>query len=156
MYAQGRSWGPRALAWMTGVLMLIVVFICGWTGYVMVWDTFGELLARAGARMLDTLPVLSEPTARVFTGERPIPSVFFFLNLFAHVGLPLALFGGLWLHVSRVARSALLPPRPLLWSVIGLLFALFVRAPLAMAPEANPFRLVGGGAAGRVYGSLRL
>jgi len=141
MYAQGRSWGPRALAWMTGVLMLIVVFICGWTGYVMVWDTFGELLAREGARMLDTLPVLSEPTARVFTGERPIPSVFFFLNLFAHVGLPLALFGGLWLHVSRVARSALLPPRPLLWSVIGLLFALSVVRPLAMAPEANPFRL---------------
>jgi ubiquinol-cytochrome c reductase cytochrome b subunit len=141
MYAQGRSWGPRALAWMTGILLLLVVFVCGWTGYVMVWDTFGELLAREGARMLDTLPVLSEPTARAFSGERPIPSVFFFLNLFAHVGLPLALFLGLWLHVSRLARVTLLPPRPLLWGVTGVLVALSVVRPMAMAPEASPFLL---------------
>jgi ferredoxin len=141
MYAQGRSWGPRALAWMTGVLLLLVVFICGWTGYVMVWDTFGELLAREGARLLDTLPVLSEPTARAFSGERPIPSVFFFLNLFAHVGLPLALFLGLWLHVSRLARPTILPPRPLLWTVVVALFALAVVRPVAMAPEASPFVL---------------
>ncbi|MFI5311626.1 MAG: hydrogenase iron-sulfur subunit [Gemmatimonadales bacterium] len=139
MYAQGRSWGPRALAWMTGVLLLLVVFVCGWSGYVMVWDTFGELLAREGARMLDTLPVLSEPTARAFSGERPIPSVFFFLNLFAHVGLPLALFLGLWLHVSRLARPAILPPRPLLWGTVIALLALAVVRPVAMAPEASPF-----------------
>jgi coenzyme F420-reducing hydrogenase delta subunit/Pyruvate/2-oxoacid:ferredoxin oxidoreductase delta subunit len=141
MYAQGRSWGPRALAWMTGVLLLLVVFICGWTGYVMVWDTFGQLLAREGARMLDTLPVLSEPTSRAFSGERPIPSVFFFLNLFAHVGLPLALFLGLWLHVSRLARPTILPPRPLLWSMTGVLIVLSVVRPMAMAPEASPFML---------------
>lgn len=139
MYAQGRSWGPRALAWVTGVGLLGLLLICGWTGYVMVWDSFGQVLAREGARMLDALPILSEPTSRAFTGERPLPPAFFFLNLFAHIGVPLALGIGLWLHVSRVARPALLPPRPLLYGVVGSLAAVTLAIPITMLPEANPF-----------------
>lgn len=141
MFAQGRSWGPRALAWVTGAGMLALLFICGWTGYVMVWDQFGQMLARDGARMLDALPVLSEPVSRIFTGERPMQGQFFFVNLFAHIALPLALAIGLWLHVSRTARVSLLPPRRLMWTVIGLLFAIAVLRPLTMTPPASAFDL---------------
>ena len=139
MFAQGRSWGPRTLAWVSGVALLLLLFICGWTGYVLVWDEFGQLLAREGARMLDTLPVLSEPVSRTFTGEQPVSSAFFFVNLFAHVALPLALAVGLWLHVSRIARVSLLPPKPLMWTVIGALFVVSVIRPMVMAPEASAF-----------------
>jgi ferredoxin len=141
MFAQDRTWGPRALAWMSGVALLALLFVCGWTGYVMVWDQFGEVLAREGARMLDALPVLSEPVSRVFSGEQPVPSAFFFVNLFAHVALPLGLALGLWLHVSRIARTNLLPPRPLMWTVIGALTAVAVLRPIGMEPEASAFRL---------------
>jgi len=141
MFAQGRSWGPRTLAWVSGVALLALIFICGWTGYVMVWDEFGQSLAREGARMLDTLPVLSEPVSRIFTGERPVSSAFFFVNLFAHVALPLGLAVGLWIHVSRIARTNLLPPRPLMWTVIGVLFAVSVVRPIGMEPAASAFRL---------------
>ncbi len=141
MFAQGRSWGPRALAWTSGVLLLLALMACGWTGFVMVWDTFGLHLAREGARMLDTLPVLSEPTGRAFTGEQPMPTAFFFLNLFAHVGIPLGMGVLFLLHVKRVARPALLPPRPLLWAVSGLLVVAAVLRPVAMAPEADPLRV---------------
>ncbi|MBL8996863.1 MAG: hydrogenase iron-sulfur subunit [Gemmatimonadetes bacterium] len=141
MYAQGRSWGPRALAWVTGVGLLVLLMLCGWTGYVMVWDTFGQTLAREGARMLDALPVLSEPTSRAFTGERPLPPAFFFLNLFAHIGIPLALGIGLWLHISRVARPALLPPKPLGYGVVGALLAISLAIPITMLPEASPFTI---------------
>lgn len=141
MFAQGRSWGPRALAWTSGVLLLVALLACGWTGFVMVWDTFGLSLAREGARMIDTLPLLSEPTGRAFAGEQPPPTAFFFLNLFAHVGIPLAMGVLFLLHVKRVARPVLLPPRPLLWAVIGLLVAAAILRPVAMAPEADPLRL---------------
>lgn len=141
MFAQGRSWGARALAWVSGGSLFLLLLVCGWTGYVMVWDTFGEHLAREGARMLDALPVLSEPTSRAFTGERPLPSAFFFINLFAHIGIPLAMGVVFWLHIKRLARPALLPPRPLLWTAIGLLTAVAVVRPLVMAPKANPFVL---------------
>ena len=141
LFAQGRSWGPRVLAWTTGCLLLLLLLACGWTGFVMVWDTFGLHLAREGARMLDTLPFLSEPTARAFTGEQPVPTAFFFLNLFAHVGIPLGMGVLFLLHVKRVARPVLLPPRPLLWTTVGLLVATAVAWPLAMAPQGNPMLL---------------
>lgn len=137
MFAQGRSWGARALAWVTGCLLLFLLLVCGWTGYVMVWDTFGELLAREGARMIDALPILSEPTSRAFTGEQPLPTAFFFLNLFAHIGIPLAMGVVFWLHVRRVARPLLLPPRPLMWTLIGTLTATAIVWPLTMAPQAD-------------------
>ncbi|KAA3420874.1 cytochrome b N-terminal domain-containing protein, partial [Streptococcus pneumoniae] len=68
--AQARSWGPRLLAWVTGSVLLLVFLVCGWTGYVMVWDVQAQVLATEGARILDVLPILSEPISRTFVGER--------------------------------------------------------------------------------------
>lgn len=141
MFAHGRSWGARTLAWVSGGLLFFLLLLCGWTGYVMVWDTFGQYVAREGVRLLDALPVLSEPVGRAFTGERPVPSAFFFIMLFAHIGIPLGMGVVFWLHVKRVARPALLPPRAITWSVIGLLTAVAVVRPLSMAPRADPFVL---------------
>lgn len=141
MFAQGRSWGARTQAWVSGCVLLLLVLICGWSGYVMVWDTFGGYLAAEGARMLDALPMLSEPTSRAFTGETPVPTAFFFINLFAHIGLPLGMGVVLWLHIKRVARPLLLPARPVMWGVIGALFAAAVLWPVSMAPHADPLRL---------------
>ena len=45
MFVQRRTWGPRAQAWISGLVLLLVFFICGWTGYVMVWDLQAQLLA---------------------------------------------------------------------------------------------------------------
>jgi ferredoxin/coenzyme F420-reducing hydrogenase delta subunit len=143
MLVQGRSWGPRALAWLSGVALLFLTFVCGWTGYVMVWDAQAQLLAVEGARLLDALPIFAEPLAGTFVGDRPIPSAFFFLNLFAHIALPIGMALGLWIHVSRLARPQLLPPRPLLWATVGLLFAASVAVPAPLGPKADLGRLPG-------------
>lgn len=141
MFAQNRSWGPRALAWVSGLLLFGLVFVLGWTGYVMVWDVQGMVLAREGARFLDALPLFSEPISRAFVGERDLPSAFFFLNLFLHVALPIGLGALLWLHVSRVARPGLLPPRGLAWGVTGGLLALSILWPAPAGSPADLFRL---------------
>jgi ferredoxin len=143
MFAQGRSWGARALAWISGGALLFLLFLCGWTGYVMVWDTFGERLAREGARMLDVLPILSEPISRTFTGESPVPSVFFFVNLFAHIGIPLGMGVVFWLHIKRLERPVLLPPRGLMWATVACFTGLAIVRPLGMAPKANAFVVPG-------------
>jgi coenzyme F420-reducing hydrogenase delta subunit/NAD-dependent dihydropyrimidine dehydrogenase PreA subunit len=141
MFAQARSTGARTQAWASGCVLLLLLFVCGWTGYVMVWDSFGQLLAREGSRMIDVLPVLSEPTTRAFTGEQPVATVFFFLNLFAHIGVPLVMGGVFWMHVKRLQRPLLLPPRPLMWTVIGAATAAAVLRPIVMAPRADAFTL---------------
>ncbi len=141
LFVQGRSWGPRTLAWVSGLVLLFLIFVCGWTGYVMVWDVQGQVLAQEGARLLDVVPIFSEPISRAFVGERPIPAAFFFLNLFLHVALPVGLGVLLWVHVSRVARAVLLPPRGLLWGAIGVLLLLSVAWPIGMAAPADLFRV---------------
>ena len=140
MLVQRRSWGPRVLAWVSGLVLLGLLLVCGWTGYVMVWDVQGVVLAREGARLFDALPLFSEPIERAFDGTRPLPAAFFFLNLFAHVALPVGLGVVLWLHVSRVARPALVPPRPLLITSLAALGLASALLPVTMAPPAELLR----------------
>ena len=143
MFAQGRSWGPRALAWVSGVLLTGIFFVCGWTGYVMVWDVHGQVLAVEGAKLLDALPIFSEPIGRAFADPEPLPAAFFFMNLFLHILLPIGVGILLWLHVSRIARPALMPPRALGWGATGLLFAFSILWPIGMAQPAEALKLPG-------------
>lgn len=138
MLVRGRSWGPRTLAWLSGLALTGLVFVLGWTGFVMVWDQPALVLAQEGARFLDVLPIFSEPVARTFLGERPMPGAFFFLNYFLHVALPLGIGLVLYIHVSRVARPTLLPPKRLTWTVVAVLVALAVAWPVPLAPPADP------------------
>lgn len=141
LLAQARTWGPRARAWVTGVFLLGVGLACAWTGYVMAWDSFGIRLAVEGARLFDVLPVLSEPVGRIFAGDRAVPEAFFFLNLFIHIALPLAMGAGLWLHVSKIARPALAPLPAMRWRSTALLVAVSVVLPAPLGPAADPLRL---------------
>jgi len=143
MWLQRRTWGSRALAWYSGLVLLFLILVCGWTGYVMVWDVQAEVLAREGARWMDALPLFSEPIERAFDGERELPAAFFFLNLFAHVALPVGLGVVFWIHVARVARPVLVPPKPLLWGMLGLLGIASLLLPITMGPAAQAFRLPG-------------
>ncbi len=143
MFVQGRSWGARSLAWISGLVLFFLVFVCGWTGYVMLWDAQAQALAIEGARLLDALPIFSEPIARTFAGDGAMPSAFFFLNLFLHIAIPIGMALGLWVHVSRLARPVLLPARGLLWGSVGLLFAASLLFPAPLGPPARLDALLG-------------
>jgi len=140
---QGHTWGPRALAWLSGVALLALVLLCGWTGLVLVWDVQGQQVAVEGARLIDLAPVFSEPIERMFDGVAPVPSSFFFTNLFLHVALPLGLVVLLTLHLSRVARPALLPPRAIRRAVLAALALVALVAPVALPPGADLAALPG-------------
>jgi len=141
MFLQHRTWGARTLAWLSGVVLLFVFLVCGWTGYVMVWDVQAQVIAREGARWLDWLPIFSEPIGRAFSGEGPMPGAFFFLNLFLHIALPIGLAVLLWIHTSRVARAVLMPPRILTYALLGGLTALSLVVPVRMAGPADLLRV---------------
>ena len=132
LVAQGKTWGPRALAWVTGVLLAGMMLLSAVTGFVLVWDRFGQALAVAGAKMLRVLPLFPEPPDRAFVGDAPIPSQFFFMNLFLHVAIPLGMVAFLWLHTGRLARAAWFPERRVtIGTVAGfVVLAVFWPAPL--------------------------
>ena len=138
MFLRRRSWGPRTLAWISGLGLFGLFFFIAMTGFVMVWDVQGQFLAVEGARLLDAVPLLSEPISRAFSGERPMPGAFFFLNYFLHIALPLGMALFLYLHVARIARPNLLPPRALSWGIVGVLTLLSVLRPVPLPPRADP------------------
>lgn len=137
LVGQAREWGPRTRAWVSGIFLFGVGLACAWTGFVMAWDTLGLRIAVMGARLVDALPIVSEPVSRLFAGDRPVPGTFFFLNLFIHIALPLAMGTGLWLHISKVARPVLVPPRVIRWTVTLALFGIAVVLPAPLGPAAN-------------------
>jgi ferredoxin len=137
LLAQGKTWGPRALAWITGVLLAGAMLVSAFTGFVLVWDAFGQKVAVEGARMLRLVPVFVEPPDRAFAGDRIVPSQFFFMNLFLHVAVPLGMVGFLWLHTSRLARAAWFPERKVVWGSLAGIVALAVAWPAPLPPPAD-------------------
>jgi ferredoxin/coenzyme F420-reducing hydrogenase delta subunit len=141
MLAEGKAWGPRALAWISGLVLMGMLALVGWTGFVMVWDGHALALARAGARVADQLPIFAEPISRAFDGAAQPPPSFFFMNLFLHVAAPLGLVFVLWLHTSRLARSAWLPERRGLWLWGAALAVAALLLPVTLGPKADTLAL---------------
>lgn len=143
MLVSGRTSGPRTLAWVTGVLLTLVVGISGVTGLVLVWDTQAQRLVSEALAYLDLLPFFSEPLSRLLAGDVEPGTSFFFVVMFLHVAIPLGGAGLLWLHVSRVARPRLWPARPLRRFLLLSLLALSVLIPVPLGGRADLLALPG-------------
>ena len=152
LVAQGKTWGPRALAWVTGVLLTGMMLVSAVTGFVLVWDGFGQKLAVAGARMLRLLPLFPEPPDRAFAGDAPMPAQFFFMNLFLHVAVPLGMVAFLWLHTARLARAAWFPERRVTLATVAAFTLLAVAWPAPLPPRADLLSIPGRLATDWFYG----
>lgn len=143
LLAQGKTWGPRALAWISGVILLLALCISAWTGYVMVWDQHGQLFALSGLELIRVVPILHDNLSQAFSGQTPMPPSFFFMNMFLHVALPLLMFIGMWIHTARLARTVWMPPKRIFW-VAGLSLAIFsMFTPAVLPPAADLLHILG-------------
>lgn len=133
-----RTSGPRARAWLTGVLALGTLGFLGWTGYWLVWDQRAQLVAQTTARLMDPLPVFTEPLSRSFLVDERVNSLLFFVVFFIHLLVPMVAVLLLWLHVTRLARPRFLPPRALWVALVGVLLALSLGF---SAQSAGPARM---------------
>lgn len=127
--------GPRWLAWTSGLAMLALIWLIGWTGYWLVWDERAQLVATGTMKAVDVLPVFGEPMLPLFNCDETVPSLLFFVVFFLHMVLPLAITGGLALHLARLSRSRLLPDRRLIaWLAAAVLAAALILPATNAAP----------------------
>ena len=127
--------GARWVAWVSGIGMLSLVWLIGWTGYWLVWDQPAQQVAVSSIQLLDGLPIFGEPLGRLFVSDRTVPSLLFFVVFFLHMLLPLMIAVGLAVHLARVSRARLLPQRGL---SLALVLALGLAALLVPAPLDAP------------------
>lgn len=113
----GRFSGARWVAWVTGIAAVALIWFDGWTGYWLVWDERGAMVATATAKMVDVLPFFAEPLSKSFLTNESFSSALMLVVFFIHMLIPLGLLVALWLHVSRLNKANVFPDLRL-WSII--------------------------------------
>ena len=137
-FLEGRFDAVRWLAWVTGGLLMLLLWAIGWSGYWLVWDMRAQLVAVGTAKLMDVLPIFGDPVSRSFLTDEGVNSLLFFVVFFFHILVPLALGVVAWLHITRLSRPRFLTDRPMTIWTLGLIFLLCVIYP---ATSAEPARM---------------
>ena len=137
-FSLDRLRGKRFFAWLTGVPLIWIIYMCGITGYWLVWDKLAQFIAIATTEWLDTLPFFGEPIANNFLNSTTLGGRFFTLMVFMHIFAPLFMLFLMWLHIQRHARARVNPPRPL---AIGTAISLLVLSLVYPAVSQGPANL---------------
>ena len=140
-YLLDRMRGPRWLAWFTGVPLLWLMFTAGLSGYWVVWDELAQYVAVATTEWLDALPLFGEPIARNFLHPSTLGSRFFTLLVFIHIFVPLAMLFVMWIHIQRLSRPRVNPPRLLAFGTLAMLLAISIARPAVSHPPADLSRV---------------
>lgn len=134
-FAFDRLRGKRFFAWITGVPLLFFIYLCGISGYWLVWDQLAQYVAIATAEWLDALPIFAEPIANNFLDSNVLSGRFFTLMVYIHIFVPLFMLFMMWMHIQRHARAKVNPPRPLaIGSGIMLLVLSLLHPAVSQAP----------------------
>jgi len=109
----GHFQGARWFSWITGVPLLMMVYLSGVLGFWLVWNKLGQFIAVRTAEFLDWLPIFASPMARNFLHNRDITDLLFRLLIVMHISIPLFLLLFMLLHIKRVSRARIMPPASL-------------------------------------------
>lgn len=115
--------GFRWFSWITGVMLVWMVYATGINGYMLPWDQLAQYVTVTSFEWLDWLPSFGGTLMRNFIYSSAVGDRFFTLLSFMHLGLPLVVLMVMWIHVQRVPKARTTPPRPI---VIGLLLTMLV------------------------------
>ena len=136
-FATGRFRHFRWFSWVSGVLLIWLVYACGINGYWLVWDRLAQFIGVATTEWFGSLPLFSEPLARNFLLQGDVSDRFFTLLSFAHITLPLVLLLMMWVHTKRINSAETSPPRPLGIGIMLMLVALSLVKPAASQGQAD-------------------
>lgn len=121
--------GVRWFSWITGLPIIWLLYASGITGYWLVWDKLAQYVAIVSSELLDWLPIFGEPIARNFVSTGTLTSRFFSLMVFMHVAVPLFLLFIMWIHILRISRPKMNPPRTLALLSLAALLAVSIWKP---------------------------
>jgi NAD(P)H-flavin reductase len=121
--------GFRWFSWVSGLVLLWLVYVAGINGYMLPWDRLAKFTVIATAEWLDWLPVFNGTLVRNFIFEENVNDRLFSLLSFIHIGVPLAVLAILWVHTQRVPQARTSPPLPIMLTLTGALIALSILKP---------------------------
>jgi CDP-4-dehydro-6-deoxyglucose reductase len=125
----------RWFSWISGVVVLWLVYISGINGYMLPWDRLAQFVTVGTAEWLDWLPLFNGTLIRNFIFEGAVNDRLFSLLSFVHIGLPLGLLALLWVHTQRVPGAKTTPPRPIMaWLGASLVVLSLLKPAMSQGP----------------------
>ncbi|MCB1694753.1 MAG: hydrogenase iron-sulfur subunit [Pseudomonadales bacterium] len=136
-FALDRYSGPRWFSWVSGIPLLWLLFASAIGGYWLVWDQQAQYIAVLTAEWFDWLPIMVDPMASNFLNESTLSDRFFSLLVFLHIGIPLALLLGMFIHIKRVTAARSNPAKGLAAGTLLALLAISLWQPALSQAPAN-------------------
>jgi NAD(P)H-flavin reductase len=128
-WAFDRYRGFHWFSWVSGMVLLWLVYVAGINGYMLPWDRLAKFTVIATAEWFDWLPVFNGTLVRNFIFEENVNDRLFSLLSFIHIGVPLAALALLWVHTQRVPQARTSPPLPIMLTLTAALIVLSVLKP---------------------------
>ena len=129
-FAFDRYRGFRWFSWVTGVMLIWMVYATGINGYMLPWDQLAQYVTVTSFEWLDWLPIFDGALMRNFLYTEHVGNRFFTLLSFMHVGLPLVVLMVMSIHAQRVPKARTAPPRAIVWGLVATLLALSLVVPV--------------------------
>jgi len=140
-FAFDRLRGFRWFSWVTGVVLIVLVYVAGANGYMLPWDRLAQWVTQTSFEWLDALPGFGGRLIRNFIVPEAVSNRLFSLLVFIHIGVPLVTLLLMWVHVQRVPKASTTPPRPIVVALAVMLLALALVQPVASQIGAADLRL---------------
>ncbi len=138
-YAFDRLRGFRWFSWVTGVMLIWLVYVSGINGYMLPWDKMAQFVVIASFEWLDWLPIFGGALIRNFIYQSSVNDRLFSLLAFIHLGAPLLVLLLMWIHVQRVPKASTNPPRPIMLALLLTMLALALLKPALSQGGAADF-----------------
>jgi len=138
-FAFDRLRGFRWFSWVTGVILIWLVYASGINGYMLPWDKLAQFVVIGSFEWLDWLPIFDGALIRNFIYQASVNDRFFSLLSFIHLGIPLLVLLLMWIHVQRVPKASTNPPRAIMVALLLTMLALALARPALSQGGAADF-----------------
>ena len=128
----------RLVSWISGIISFLIVILIGVTGYILVWDQKAKLAGYLTAKLFSGLPVFDPSIAGAFLlNDLNVVGGFFKVAVFGHIALSLITVIIIWVHVLRISKPKIIPPRKLIIYVAIALGIISILFPVKSDPPAQ-------------------
>lgn len=102
---------PRELTWVTGVVLLLISFAFGFSGYLLPWNELAFFATKVGTDMMGVVPLIGKPLLTLLRGGEDVTGLTLFRFYGIHVAvLPAVMTAVLIVHLALVQRQGMSAP----------------------------------------------
>ncbi|MCC6448678.1 MAG: 4Fe-4S binding protein, partial [Chitinophagaceae bacterium] len=132
----------RLLSWVSGIISFLIVILIGITGFMLVWDQKAKLVGYLTARLFSTLPIFDPSIAGAFLmNDLSTVGGFFKVALFGHIAFSLVTVIVIWIHIMKISKPKLFPPKKLMIYCFIALAIIAIVFPIKSDPPAESTNL---------------